>query len=374
MKSESGVALLMVLLVVSLLTAVIVDFSYRTRLDARIAANVRDDLKAENLTRSAFETSLAVLNRDTLTPDKPASTGAAGAADAAVSDLLNQARREAGGTPGGAPSANVDSFRDAWAHMENLKIPLQPGESLQVQVSDLSGRIDLNAIITKDQTGAEKLSQPVFEQLVTLIENARRAVGEHEKSSDESLSPEEIAYAIADWVDSDEIRIADGGFEDQYYNSLADPYSSKNGPFDSVAEVQLVAGIDDRLYAAIKDALTVYPFTGGGAINPNTAPPVVLASLRVRENAAIEAREPLTGEQIATILAARRDGTVLRSDQELKELLDLDAAAVFSPALVYGSSYFAVDATAVVNGTVSRLHAVVDRAGQKPEILYWRVD
>jgi type II secretory pathway component PulK len=268
----------------------------------------------------------------------------------------------------------VDSFRDAWAHMENLQIPLARGESLQVQVSDLAGRIDLNAVIAKDQTGAEKLAQPVFDQLVTLIDNALRGMGEHEKSSDESLSPEEIAYAIADWVDGDEIRIADGGFEDQYYNSLEDPYSSKNGPFDSVAEVQLVAGIDDRLYAAIKDALTVYPFTGGGAINPNTAPPVVLGSLRVRENAAIESHEPLTGEQIAAIVTARRDGNVLRSDQELKELLDLDPAAVFSPALVYGSSYFAVDATAVVNGTVSRLHAVVDRGGEKPKVLYWRVD
>jgi type II secretory pathway component PulK len=49
--NERGVALLMVLLVVALLTAVIVDFSFNTRLDSKIAANVRDALIAASLAR-----------------------------------------------------------------------------------------------------------------------------------------------------------------------------------------------------------------------------------------------------------------------------------------------------------------------------------
>lgn len=372
-RDESGVALLLVLLVIALLTAVVVDFSFQTRLDARIAANVRDEFRAETIACSGFEMALAVLNKDALS-DKAALSPTG---DAAVSELLNQARRAAAGQEAqGAQSAasGVDSLMDPWARMDLLRMPLSQGESLKVVVTDLAGLIDLNAIITTDTASRPSVNQPVFDQLVMLITAAREAQKMRKETVNEEMSPEEIAYAIADWVDPDEVRIADGGFEDETYNSLPEPYSSKNGPFDSVAEVQLVAGMDDTLYEAIGKYLTVYPFTGGGAINPNTAPVAVLASIRFKENAAIESPEPLTEDHVKALLDGRAKGTVLQSDQEMKELLDLDAATVFSPTLVYGSNTFQVDASASVNGTMARLHAVVDRGGEKPTILYWRFD
>jgi general secretion pathway protein K len=373
-RDERGVALLMVLLVISLLTAVIVDFSFQTRLDARIAANVRDDLRAETLARSGFQMALAVLNKDALEADE--STAATVTGQGAVSELLNQARRQ--GARGEGPvqvSVGVDSLMDPWARMNFLRLPLGQGESLDVEVTDLAGLIDLNAIITTNTAGQPSVNQPVFDEIVMLITAAREAQKlRKEDGGGEEMSPEEIAYAIADWIDPDEVRIADGGFEDEFYNSLHDPYSTKNGPFDSVAELQLVAGMDDRLHEAIRKYLTVYPWTGGGAINPNTAPEGILATIRVRENAAIEAPEPLTMDQVQAILEARDQGTVLGSDQDVKELLDLDVAAVFSPSLVYGSNFFQIEASATVNGTLSRLHAVVDRGGEKPSLLYWRID
>ncbi len=375
LRDERGVALLMVLLVISLLTAVIVDFSFQTRLDARIAANVRDDLRAETLARSGFEMALAVLNKDAL--ETESTSGAPVSGEGAVSELLNQARRQAAAEGAGQPmaGAGVDSLTDAWARMGYLRMPLGPGESLDVQVTDLAGLINLSAIITTNTAGQPTVNQPVFDELLMLVTAALEARKiRKEETGDEPMSPEEIVYAIADWVDPDEVRIADGGFEDEYYNSLPESYSSKNGPFDSVAELQLVAGVDDALYQAIRKYLTVYPWTGGGAINPNTAPEGVLATIRAKENAAIAAAEPLNQDQVQLILGAREEGSALRSDQELKELLDLDAATVFSPTLVYGSNTFQVDASATVNGTLDRLHAVVDRGGEKPTILYWRID
>jgi general secretion pathway protein K len=373
-RGERGIALLMVLMIVSLLTAVIVDFSYQTRLDARLAGNVRDALEASTLARSGYEMALALLNQDML-EDTPTAqpTGGMGAA---VSELLNQARRQAGvaGSPGA--SAGLDTLQDLWARTDLLQIPLETGQKLNVQVTDLSGRIDLNAIIKRDASGAETLNQPVFDEIVTLLQQAQDSLGQTQTTNEQggTMSAEDIAYAIADWVDADEVRLSDGGFEDEYYNTLEDPYSSKNGPFDSVAELQLVAGIDDDLYGAIKDAVTVYPFEGGGGINPNTAPPVVLASIRVKENPASETPEPLSAEQVGTILDTRAKGIAIQSDQDLKDLLDLDAGAVFTPGLVYGSNVFGIDVVASVRDTLSRLHAVVDRGGETPKVLYWRID
>ncbi|MBW1872227.1 MAG: hypothetical protein JRJ19_09190, partial [Deltaproteobacteria bacterium] len=45
-KNRSGMALLMVLVTIAILSAVIVDFVYQTRINVRIAGNVRDRLKA----------------------------------------------------------------------------------------------------------------------------------------------------------------------------------------------------------------------------------------------------------------------------------------------------------------------------------------
>jgi general secretion pathway protein K len=345
----------MVLLVVALLTAVIVDFSFNTRLDSKIAANVRDALIAASLARSGYDMALTVLMEDATGGE----TSDSGSDNEAVSAILSRARRAAKASGDSSSSSGqvdtVDSLQEAWARMDLLQIPLEEGQDLQVQVNDLAGRINLNAIIIKGQGDTVVLNRPVFEQLVTLIDQALTEQDRGDRQDPDELSGEEIAYAIADWVDGDEIRLSDGGFEDQVYNSLSDAYSSKNGPFDSVAELQLVEGVDDALYAAIKNAVTVYPFEGGGAININTAPTTVLRSVRFRENRAIDSPEPLSEESITRLLEARDQGVVLRSDNDLRELLALDAAGK-------------------VRETVRRIRSVVDRGDDGPRVLYWRVE
>ena len=72
---------------------------------------------------------------------------------------------------------------------------VQPNESLRVDVADLSGRINLNAVITRDAAGAEKLNRPVFDQLKALIQQALGPLGRGEGGEIESLDGEEIAYA-----------------------------------------------------------------------------------------------------------------------------------------------------------------------------------
>ena len=51
----------------------------------------------------------------------------------------------------------------------------------------------------------------------------------------------EVAAAIVDWRDADS-DVSDGGAEDEYYNRLDPPYRCKNGPFESIEELRLVAG------------------------------------------------------------------------------------------------------------------------------------
>jgi general secretion pathway protein K len=91
-----------------------------------------------------------------------------------------------------------------------------------------------------------------------------------------------IVDSILDWRDADELHRLHGA-ESDYYMSLPNPYRSKNGDFDSVEELLMVKGMTPEiLYGSsartgIFRFLTVYSKVGG--INVNTAPREVLAAL-----------------------------------------------------------------------------------------------
>ena len=72
-----------------------------------------------------------------------------------------------------------------------------------------------------------------------------------------------LASAIVDYVDADNVRIT-GGAEDYGYENLKDPYKAKNNYIDTVGELQLVRGIDDRFWTLFGPAFTAY---GGCKVN-----------------------------------------------------------------------------------------------------------
>jgi general secretion pathway protein K len=91
-----------------------------------------------------------------------------------------------------------------------------------------------------------------------------------------------IVDSILDWRDADELHRLHGA-ESDYYMSLPNPYRSKNGDFETVEELLMVKGVTPEiLYGSITKTgifrfLTVYSKVGG--INVNTAPREVLEAL-----------------------------------------------------------------------------------------------
>ena len=91
-----------------------------------------------------------------------------------------------------------------------------------------------------------------------------------------------IVDSVLDWMDDDELHRTHGA-ESSYYMSLPNPYKARNEKFEAVEELLLVKGMTPEImYGTGKvpgliDALTVYGKEGG--INLNTAPREVLAAL-----------------------------------------------------------------------------------------------
>ncbi len=81
-----------------------------------------------------------------------------------------------------------------------------------------------------------------------------------------------IGFSIIDWIDQDD-ELGDSvyGAENDYYLSLDKSYKCKNLPFDSLEELLLVKGMTPAIFSQIKDYLTVFPKAGALQLNFNTA-------------------------------------------------------------------------------------------------------
>ena len=123
---------------------------------------------------------------------------------------------------------------------------------------DETGRFNVNNLVSDDgrQSPADIA---VFKRL---LENL-------------GLNPE-LAYAIADWVDSDDETSFPGGAEDLTYLALPQPYRTANRRMLQIEELYSVKGIDVATLAKLKPFITALPTRS--KININTAPQEVLAA------------------------------------------------------------------------------------------------
>lgn len=127
-----------------------------------------------------------------------------------------------------------------------------------VRVIDESGKLDVN-------TASEILLKNLFLELGV-------------RDGDADI----IVDSIMDWKDADELHRLHGA-ESDYYLSLPNPYKAKNAAFDTLDELLLIKGMTPEiLYGTTGkkgaiDLLTVY--TKNNRINLNAAPKEVLKAL-----------------------------------------------------------------------------------------------
>ena len=246
-RRDEGVALILALLFIVLLSVLVVDFSYEMQVEASFAMNQGNDLEAFLAAKSAVAKGIAVL----------------------AEDLLDE---EIQGTP------PVDSMLDGvpWA----LPQPFEPmNEALmRTSTADEYGKINLNALVDNSQ-GAPEVREELRAALVEFFTL---------RDPQSRVPPETIVDAIVDWLDYDDDDATEpDGAENDYYLGLENPYPCKNGPMDSIEELLLIKGITPELYFGdpkqedqlpLPEYLTVHG-DWQGRVNANTALPETLAAM-----------------------------------------------------------------------------------------------
>jgi general secretion pathway protein K len=125
-------------------------------------------------------------------------------------------------------------------------------------------------------------------QLVTTLGDKKyEFLFEKEDSNRVKVTPAEVITAMRDWIDEDEsgTQLNFSGQGDPFAKGFSDEngsyvkydpaYRAKNARFDSLDELYMVHGVNDRFMAAFKDKLTVYPDINS-KLNINTDDPVLL--------------------------------------------------------------------------------------------------
>jgi general secretion pathway protein K len=297
-KSQRGIALLVVLLGVALLTLVVVDFSTTSALGYLSAANQADEMRAYYLARSAVSVGAALLVED------------------AQQDAAN-------GTP-------YDGLTDVWAS-PFPPLPVEGGVA-ELSVVDETRKFDINMIVDPN-TGQPSPARLAIAQ--RLFENL-------------GISPD-LLGAIVDWLDPDSVESPNGA-EADYYMRLIPPYMPRNGPMPTIGDLRMIKGIDDATFNRLKQYVTVMPEP---LLNVNTAEPEVLGALTVGLQGNPGAIRQILGVRLLQPFVKVTDLFALPALAQDKDAL--------SSLLTTRSQYFTISGMGGFSGARKIVYATVQR-------------
>jgi len=318
-SNRRGVALIIVLLMVSIIVALTIQFNRDTRSEVYGAANVSDGIRLRYIAESGFYVGEALLLAD---------------------------------------KTAFDGLTEPWANTEMIALKSEEffdNGAFKLAIQDEGGKIPINSLVNGNAYN------PLIRDLLL-----RLLTGPYFRM--EQRKAEEIRDAIKDWIDADD-EVTGSGAEGEYYAGLARPYAAKNAPIDCIEELLMVKGVTRELFygagesPGLAQCMTVF---GDGRININTAPKPVLRAL---------AAEMSDGE-LEWLDRYRRDVRNDLAETGWHQRIPRASGLNILPQLVkINSDIFQVTAIGYQGLMTGRISAVVQRQADRKKIklLSWKV-
>jgi general secretion pathway protein K len=291
---ERGVALILVLGAITVLTVFLTQLQEETTSDLAAALAERDALKAEYLARSAVNLSRLLIATE---PSIRATVGPMlqlmGLKSVpqipvwGFTDLVLGPFNDAASTQGFLSTIGGDPTL-----AKNLGLT---GGHFEVLIVEEDGKVNVNLAARNEIEPRDRLGR----QLLGLFAPPENAPMFEGRDADGQFSDmQTICGAIVDWADSDTAgneqqymcdpfsqTASHGGAEDSFYQTIGLPYVRKNAAYDSLEELRLVRGISDDFWATFVDPDPANPkkrimtVWGQTELNVNSASPQTLLAL-----------------------------------------------------------------------------------------------
>jgi len=219
LRQEKGMALLLVLALTALLSALVVQIAFNSYVDLRLVETFRDQTRAQYIARGGIEVGRYLLSSDT---------------------------------------NDYDGATEPWAQ----GIPNYPvGDigSVSVKIEAEDGKINLNTLVT----ASGNPNTVVVDRCERLFDIVGIA------------NPQAQVDALIDWIDQDDDP-RPAGAEAGYYASQPDNVRCKNAPLDTLDELKVIAGFSAEDVELLRPHVSVF---GSDKIHLNSATPEVLYAL-----------------------------------------------------------------------------------------------
>ncbi len=238
----------MVVVAIALMAMLGFEFSTRSNIDAMSAANARDDMRAHFLARSGANLGQLMIRVQTDVADKYRKF----LGDLQISDFA--------GFFMGAFGGDKEEVADLSAMLGGFEGEAVKGLGADVGTFDISvthedGKINLNCA-----NGSNRSKQALQSKLDALFyHESYNPVFERPDATGWQRTRQEQVSAIIDYIDRDNTKYDAPGTPEEYgYQTLPDRYNAKNNYLDSVGELRLVRGMDDRMWTLFGGQFTVY--------------------------------------------------------------------------------------------------------------------
>lgn len=263
-KNQRGMALVLAVFTVVLITYLVVELTYETNVEYVVNANAVNRLKAYYAARSGMELSLL---RVKLYTKVQRQLGAQMGSQSKLLDLIWN-------FPFAWPIAVPSDLNEADRGLINDAV----GESLQdatysTSITDEGSRIDVNDLASE----SKKISEITYRNMMTIFEGQMQ--DENFRKAHPNFKAEELIEDIKDWIDADSQSKFRGSEAELYSKFNVDGLQlPPNRAFRTVEELRFVPSVDEDIFRILKDRITVY---GMKAINPNHANKETLMSLDI---------------------------------------------------------------------------------------------
>jgi general secretion pathway protein K len=312
-RSSRGVALVLVLTTVAILASIGVDFSYSSRVSLKLAENLRDEMRATYLAQSAINLSRLLLhfqkqvdqlggqltqgiqqllntNRQVLPQARPVTPATAAPASNLGIRLWELVPIDSNAF-GALLAGNIEGMEKAPPGETQPILPPGDRPALAHSFGGFEGTFQAKIVDENSRINVVGLDGLAGAPLATLIQLRAMMsdpkydfIFDEEDANRDRVRRDDVILAMKDWIDLDETGSAIdptntanpfvNGFTDENaaYSRYEPRYQAKNAHFDSLEELYLVRGVNDRFMAAFGDRLTVWPDINS-KLNINTNDP-----------------------------------------------------------------------------------------------------
>jgi len=318
--SNDGIALFLVLWILTLLSVIVGEFCYAMRTEINITRNFKEETQAYYIAEAGLNEAIGGLIKNEIIAPKT------------------------------EPIKSSDkNLEIVWkVGVDIPSVPFGQGQ-FEVKIGNESGKININ-----------RADQAFLKMLLGSFDL---------KDSDRDI----IVDSILDWRDKDNLHRMNGA-EDDYYASLPSPYECKDDDFESIEELLMVRGITPEIfYGGLKDMVTVYetPESGNDTrdilrkatgrkkgpqkISINAIPPRLLRAV-----------PSMTDELVQEIMEYKKEKDFVR----INDLLQVVGADVYNTIKHYFifpmGPYYTIESVGKVKGTQTRqrVEAIVQIDGR----------